>query len=167
MLRIRSASPWLTKRKVLKSFLRWCARQEWDWLLGLSAPSGATFAQAKGWLDQLVSEIAQADATDAFRCVMFSRKRKRDEPVEFYLLVGGLGSGEWWPWNHRWYELAGGGEADASFEYSYPARPAKLRTVLKELFGRRNLDVEMRLGCGVMRRAAGRVNGKGGPSPQG
>ncbi len=70
------------KQKLLKGSLRWCARQEWDWLLGLSAPSGATFAQAKGWVDQLVSEIAHADGTEAFRCVTFAKKREPGEPVQ-------------------------------------------------------------------------------------
>lgn len=130
------------------SFLRWCSRRPWDWLMEFPYPddSGSIYPpEIIVW--NLMREIETADATRFFRWVTF-RPREFKRPVETsYALVGGLGSGEWKYWAKRWAAMNGDAGIVGLKLWRNGLKKPPLRKIMQKLFRKDQfVDIEVRLG---------------------
>jgi hypothetical protein len=128
-------------------FLRWCSNQPWDWLMGLpfSRESGGfDDPRLKVWA--WLREIETADATRFFRWVKLVPREFRRLTEGCYVLVGGLGSGEWWYWTRRWTAMNDDVEVRPWTEWR-ATEHRRLGPVLENLFRKDQfVDVDARLG---------------------
>ena len=144
------------KEKVAQDFLRWCARQRWDLLFALPFPEGKTVAETFRNFRRWILEIEMAEGTLAFRWVRMVKVHKTEPLGDFYVLVGGLSSGEWWYWARRWRVLSGGTEgAGVHYWHRLQRRGRGRRSVgpvLRELLAGENFDFDLRIGPQVIQR---------------
>jgi len=140
------------KTAVPNRFVQWCAKQPWDYGLRMVVPIGMAATKIEGHFRQLMLEIEEADGSLDFRWVRFVPKDPQEGLTEFYALIGGTNSGEWWYWGRRWREIVGDPEAMAGFAYDRRRRRFRLQTALKELLAGKRFSVEMRIGPKTIRR---------------
>jgi hypothetical protein len=127
------------------SFLNWLSRYEWSVLLEVAAAKGIPPKEINRRLREFLREMEETDGTLDFRWVQFGF-RDRQDPREFYLLVGGLSSTESWHWSRRWRDInQHGDDAGAGIAYVKGGRE-RLRAALREHLGERKFDVRMQIG---------------------
>jgi len=87
-----------------KSLLEWAAHEKWDWLMALPIPNcEPQKSETHFWA--WIHSLERLDATWSFRFARFKRIGRIvsvNEVDEFFVLVGGLGSGEWRYWALQW-----------------------------------------------------------------
>jgi hypothetical protein len=138
---------------ITKRLMGCCLAWRWDWMVVLLLPGAASASERDGWFRQWIGEIEQADGTLGFRWIRFIPKKSRSDKHEFFVLVGGLSSAEWWFWTKRWSEIVGDPEARGAFEYSYRQNGNRLRSIVNSVLDDQKFDVEVRLGPMTIRRS--------------
>jgi hypothetical protein len=127
-------------------FLNWCSKEKWNWALWLQNPAGASANQIARYFREWVAEVEQADGTLQFRWIRLATKEKDAEPAGMYVLVGGLGGGEYFFWLRRWKLITAVPDAHAGLIYSSRRRGMRLKTILIDALGGRRFDAVLRVG---------------------
>src|SRR5579864_8738268 len=105
-------------KAVNENFIKICAIVRWNWMLSLPWAAGMTVTQVGETLKAWIGEIEVADGTMDFRIALIT---PRDPAVhEFYILVGGLGTGTWWFWTRRWAVMMGDQQLRGALKYRFP-----------------------------------------------
>lgn len=154
-----------TQDAVVRNFLKWCTRQQWNWMVVLYFPASAPVAAMEQAFQQWIGEIERADGTLGFRWVRFFITQQDDGQKAFHVLVGGLSSGEWWWWTRRWHAICGDPLARAGREYPQWRKRDRLRPVLSNVLIRQKFEIAMQIGAkAIQRRRTMAVDDDGIPS---
>jgi len=149
-----------------RSLLEWAAQEEWDWLLALPIfeHEGPEIAEKHFWA--WIRSLERFDATWSFRFIRFKwigRIVSVNEVDESFVLVGGLGSGEWKYWALQW--AARNRNPDVRGRKLWKARDNKpLGPILRKYCAEGQFVVHMQCGPKDLRRERRlKVDGKGIP----
>jgi hypothetical protein len=138
------------KADFIKDFVKWTARQDWDWLMVNVIPTRASLGKLDQNFQKWIREVEEADGTMEFRWIRFIPREYSGPSTEGYVLVGGLSSGEAWFWGKRWAVIDGDPNSHAGALYRSRRRyKVRLSTVLAEVLGGKEsggFNVEMRMG---------------------
>lgn len=146
MRRRKRATAAMENRRVLKNYLKWCAAQGWDWMIGLASSPNTAATEMDQNFHKLIGEIENADATDNFRWIRFVSDDDNHDRQRCVVLVGGLADGDSERWTKRWTVInEHQPEARAISLYNYRNRK-RLHPMLKELVKGKRFDIQMQLG---------------------
>jgi hypothetical protein len=130
------------------SLLEWAGQDKWNWFLALPIPDypGPEMGELNFW--PWIRAVERHDGTSAFRFMRFTRigvMPPVNERDAFFVLVGGLGSGEWRYWSLQW--AARNTDPELRGRRLWSARQARpLGPVLKKVCGKGQFFIEMHHG---------------------
>jgi|SRR5579862_6442301 len=125
-------------------FIKMCSTLPWNWMVSLPWAVGMTVAEVGEKLKVWIGEIEVADGTMDFRFALIIPRDPTSR--DFYILVGGLGSGKWWYWTRRWAALMGDRQLRAGLIYGFPGEKRGPTLALKQLLIGKKFNFEIRLG---------------------
>jgi hypothetical protein len=134
------------RQALQRSLLDWAAEEVWDWFVALPIPKYRGRRKAEVYFEPWVRAIERHDGTSAFRFMRFTRIGQMppvNGHVELFVLVGGLGSGEWRYWLLRWAAM--NSDTELRGRKLWSARGDKpLGPVLRKACGKGEFCIEMR-----------------------
>jgi hypothetical protein len=118
----------------------------WDWLMRLPIPESFSHFDNPEWNRWgWMREIEVADATRYFRWVMFTPRPHTGSASEWFVLAGGLSSGEWRYWSLRWAAMNDSPESSGQIEW-WPGHQKSLGAIVERLFKDQFVDLHLRFG---------------------